>query len=251
MNNHSDTCGLFGKTPQQADFISHHLPNEFTEYWHSWLQSSISVSREQLGDHWLDCYLTSPVWRFAIMSDIITNPATTGLFIPSIDEVGRYFPLTLAHMGQHQPWSAYLYGKEWYRTLQEVALYALEENTSYTQFIKQFEALPNPAFPLMPDYKTHNTMQTFKHNHVILKPTDKTPGQLALSLLANAYGRTLGQYSLWWTEGSEIIEPCLLISAGLPDPGQFSAMLDGDWQRWGWSQEMVVPREEQQTSEGN
>jgi len=245
MNKNSDTCGLFGKTPQQADFVSHYLPDEFTEYWHNWLQSSISVSREQLGESWLDYYLTSPVWRYAIMPNAITSQAITGVFVPSVDEVGRYFPLTIAHIGPQQPWSAYLHGNDWYNTLQDAALCALDENTSYSQLIGHFEALRAPEFPQMPDYKTQSATHTFAHNQVVIKPTDKTSTELALSLLTNAYTRLLGNYSLWWTEGSEYVEPCLVLSANLPDPGQFSAMLDGNWQQWGWAEETVISHDHQ------
>jgi type VI secretion system protein ImpM len=43
-------------------------------------------------------------------------------------------------------------------------------------------------------------------------------------------------YSLWWTQGSERIEPSLLINEGLPPVSSFSGLLDGEWTRWGWGQ---------------
>ncbi|VAW45390.1 Protein phosphatase ImpM [hydrothermal vent metagenome] len=243
MNKNSSTCGLFGKSPQKTDFISHFLPNEFTENWHNWLQSSLSVSREQLGENWLDYYLTSPIWNYAIMPDVITPQAITGVLVPSIDEIGRYFPLTIAHIGAQQPWAAYLYGNEWYRNLQDVALHALNENTSYSQLIDQLEKLPILELPKMPDYTTQMSTHTFAHNQVIIKPTQQTNQELALSLLTKTYARLLGNYSLWWTEGSEHVEPCLILSANLPDPGQFAAMLDGNWQQWGWAEETIIQNE--------
>ncbi len=240
MSDHSETCGLFGKTPQHADFISHFLPDDMTEYWHTWLQSSLSVSREQLGDQWMDYYLTSPVWRFAIMPNIVTPQALVGVMIPSVDEIGRYFPLTIAHLGAHQPWAAYLHGSEWFQAAEDTALIALEENTTYMQLIGQFEALEKPEFEAMPDYQTNTPAHTFNHNQVIEKPSDTSAEALALGLLNKAYTRMMGNHSLWWTEGSEHVDACLLASANLPDPGQFAAMLDGDWQQWGWSQEMII-----------
>jgi len=239
----AEMCGVFGKIPQQADFISHHLPTEFTEYWHSWLQSSLSVSKEQLGDDWLDSYLTSPVWRFAIMPNIITPQAISGVVMPSVDEVGRYFPLSIIHMGNHQVWAANLFGEEWYGALEDVALYALKEKTRYTDFIGHFESLEPASFPSMPAYNSHSSIHTSSHNQVIIKPEGTSAENLALSLLANTYQRMFGNYSIWWTEGSEQVEPCIVISSNMPDAGQYAAMLDGDWQKWGWSQEMIISDE--------
>jgi type VI secretion system protein ImpM len=48
-------------------------------------------------------------------------------------------------------------------------------------------------------------------------------------------------YSLWWSPGSELVEPTLLISQGLPPSSGYAAMLDGDWSRWGWDARHVVP----------
>jgi type VI secretion system protein ImpM len=236
----SDSCGLFGKVPQQADFVSHFLPTEFTDYWHGWLQSSLSVSHEQLGEHWLDYYLTSPVWRFAIMPDIATQMAITGVLVPSVDEVGRYYPVTVAHLGYHQPWSAYLNGQQWYQSLQDVALFSLDDTTNYTQLMEKLEALTCPDFPTMPSYRTQaSSYGSTKANSVFELPAGTSSDELAISLIDKAYQRLLGNYSLWWTDGSDCVDASLLMSSGLPEAGQFAAMLDGNWQQWGWSQELV------------
>jgi len=42
-------------------------------------------------------------------------------------------------------------------------------------------------------------------------------------------------YSVWWTDGSEEVEPSILICQGLPPLNSTSALLDGNWNQWGWS----------------
>src|SRR5690625_5207762 len=121
MSHSVELCGLFGKVPQQADFISRHLPESFIESWHAWLQTGLSVSREQLGTDWLELYLTSPVWRFAVGAGVCTEQAAVGVLIPSVDEIGRFFPLTVAHVGPHRPWPALVAGADWYRQVEQVA----------------------------------------------------------------------------------------------------------------------------------
>lgn len=58
------TLGLFGKIPAHGDFVERNLQRSFSLQWDDWLQRGMASSREQLGSHWLDAYLTSPIWRF-------------------------------------------------------------------------------------------------------------------------------------------------------------------------------------------
>ena len=58
--------GFFGKLPSHGDFVRRRVADDFVAGWDAWLQSCLAQSRETLGDEWLDTYLTSPVWRFAL-----------------------------------------------------------------------------------------------------------------------------------------------------------------------------------------
>jgi len=46
-------------------------------------------------ERWLEAYLTSPVWRFVLSPGICGDGAYGGVMVPSVDRVGRYFPLTI------------------------------------------------------------------------------------------------------------------------------------------------------------
>ena len=244
MNDNAELCGLFGKVPHQADFVSRHLPEGFIEYWHVWLQSGVSVSREQLGEDWLELYLTSPVWHFAIGAGVCADQAVVGVLIPSVDEIGRYFPPTVAHAGSHRPWPALLSGEAWYRQAEQVALSALDEETGYIRLIEALEALPTPEFEALPRYRTLPGGNGASKAWVIENKDAAPSRDMALGLLEKVYGRLLGGYSLWWTAGSEHVAPCTLVCAGLPETGQMAAMFDGGWRRWGWSSEEVFDRSE-------
>ena len=91
-----DAAGFYGKLPSHGDFVSRRLPREFLDVWDSWLQQAVAESKARLGSDWLDAYLNSPIWRFALMPGICGDQAYLGLMMPSIDRVGRYFPLTVA-----------------------------------------------------------------------------------------------------------------------------------------------------------
>lgn len=52
-------------------------------------------SRALLGDRWQALYLTFPVWRFVIPAGVLDPSAWCGTLLPSVDRVGRCFPLTI------------------------------------------------------------------------------------------------------------------------------------------------------------
>jgi type VI secretion system protein ImpM len=88
--------GWFGKLPHLGDFASRRLPNDFVRRWDRWLQRSLASAREQLGTRWLDSYLVAPIVRFWLRPGLAGERAWAGLMMPSVDRVGRHFPLTIA-----------------------------------------------------------------------------------------------------------------------------------------------------------
>ena len=87
--------GFYGKLPSHGDFLRRRVSDAFVGVWDGWLQECMAASREALGDKWLDVYLTSPVWRFSCAAGTCGPAAVVGVMVPSVDRVGRYFPLTL------------------------------------------------------------------------------------------------------------------------------------------------------------
>ena len=63
------------------------------------------------------------------------------------------------------------------------------------------------------------------------------PAQLAgmfEQLVAQRLSALYEPLSLWWTDGSAIVEPSVLIAKGLPHPDSFAALLDGAWTQHHW-----------------
>jgi type VI secretion system protein ImpM len=88
--------GVFGKLPARGDFVRLGLPGSFVAPWDAWCQRMIAGSRAQLGDDWLPAWLHAPIWYFALPPGQCGPDAALGVLLPSVDKVGRYFPLTLA-----------------------------------------------------------------------------------------------------------------------------------------------------------
>jgi type VI secretion system protein ImpM len=60
-------------------------------------------------------------------------------------------------------------------------------------------------------------------------------GEVYAGMADRAFRAAYGKYSLWWTAGSEDMEPSFVACEGLPKMSGFAAFLDGEWARWGWS----------------
>ncbi|MFE0752569.1 type VI secretion system-associated protein TagF [Inquilinus sp. NPDC058860] len=140
--------GIFGKLPWLGDFVVQRLPRGFVEPWDAWLQDGLAASRVALGDAWLDRYRTAPVWRFALPAHV-AGPPVAGLFLPSVDRVGRYFPLTLAlPLESGPPPDLPASAASWFDALEAVALAALEEETRPEDWLSALERIGAP--PLVP-----------------------------------------------------------------------------------------------------
>lgn len=91
--------GWYGKLPHLGDFASRRLPGEFIAGWDAWLGQALATSREALGARWLPGYLVAPIVRFWLAPGLLGPVAWAGLVMPSVDRVGRHFPLTVAQPG--------------------------------------------------------------------------------------------------------------------------------------------------------
>ena len=124
-----DDIGLFGKLPAHGDFIQRNLSAGFINIWDEWLQHFVAGTQEQLGDTWLDIYLTSPLWRFILSHGVIDENIWAGVMIPSVDRVGRYYPFTIVRkLPQNtNPFEFIQMQTAWFKKIETLALDALDE----------------------------------------------------------------------------------------------------------------------------
>lgn len=87
--------GAFGKIPALGDFFRLNVSQGFVEAWDEWLQAALLCGRVTHGNDWTDRYMSAPIWRFALSPGYAGQEAVIGVMMPSVDRVGRQFPLTL------------------------------------------------------------------------------------------------------------------------------------------------------------
>lgn len=122
----------YGKLPSLGDFASRRLEPLFIEPWDCWLAAGLASWRE-VDAAWLERYLGAPPLRFALGAGVPFehSPGYTGVLMPSVDRVGRYFPLTVVRprgLHQDQVPAAGL------QALEEVAVSALQGDWSVERF---------------------------------------------------------------------------------------------------------------------
>ena len=227
--------GFYGKLPHLGDFVARRLPPDFIQPWDLWLQESLAASQAQLGDDWLGIYLTSPLWRFVLTTGIAGQTPWAGVLMPSVDRVGRYFPLTLACPVADGVEPLLLLGETgWFERLEEVILAGLDESSSLLAFDALVKGLEGPHTARVLNRPPPPVRQTRSNAWRVPAATPTALAGHCSLLLSLALEQIFCAFSLWWTSGSERVPPSGLICQGLPPTDGFSAMLTGDWGDSGW-----------------
>ena len=235
--------GFYGKLPTHGDFLRRRTSDAFVAGWDAWLQAGMTASQAALGERWLDVYLTSPAWRFVCAAGACGPAPVAGVLVPSIDRVGRYFPLTVvAQLSPDIP-------------IVTVATQAPAFFTAAEQLLVDTLAVEDVNFERF-DARVADLRAELAHlggaaTEVVLQPAAASlllggaNWQLPIEStgdLWTVFGQLLsrqmeGAYQplvMWWTEGSAMVDPSCLIGAGLPSPPTFGAFLDGTWAKHRW-----------------
>lgn len=218
--------GFYGKIPAHGDFIDRQLPLDFIRHWDDWLQQGIATSRERLGDAWLNLYLTSPIWRFMLSPGALDKRGWAGIVTPSVDSVGRYFPLTIATDLPSQTGLAVFcqQNDSWFKKLESVALGALQEGLDADKIAHHLLQVQPPS----PN----------RYNGLVNSNSTAVQSSTMESALATQLDMQIAQNfesrSLWFSIYTEPPMQNLLLAQGMPTAEQYTAMIDNRWQQWGW-----------------
>lgn len=229
--------GFFGKLPGQGDFISRRLPADFVRVWDAWLQTALENSRSALGEDWLQIYLTSPIWRFVLTPGAVNESGWAGLLMPSVDRVGRYFPLTVAcalPAGINAA-AVFTAGDRWFEQAQAAMLDALQDTWSpdqlETTLLQLGEAPCGTVSVDQPASAAIGEPGVYRYG---LAHISQLQHRLP-AMIERACKTSVHAHSLWWSEGSEHVRPSLLTLPGLPEPDAFSVLSTGRWADAGWT----------------
>lgn len=214
--------GLFGKLPFKRDFVASRLPRHVLEPFENWLQAGVAASHDHLGDDWSQLYLIAPIWHFWVGDEIMGTYAT-GSIMPSVDKVGRFFPLAMLSFGDEgekvmaPPFNPV---SEWHATVKERLLSVLKEDAADTLTVEDLlEGIEVPQMQALevPDVMDKGTTWSFDN----VESMDDALGAVAQP----DYLQLTSNRSYFWTDSITNDRKLVHVCAGLPDPYFFTQMI--------------------------
>jgi type VI secretion system protein ImpM len=219
-------AGLFGKLPAKRDFISANVSRRFLNVWEPWLQSGLAMSRQTLGQAWIEAYNRAPIWRFWLGSDFC-GEATIGAFMPSVDGVGRPFPLAVfageADNSVAPPETDS--NDRWCEAAEKILLHALEDSATLEAIAYEVATMPDPI--LQPSAGEAAGARKLREGAILVPNVDRGISVAFHEARQFGNGRVLASQSFWWTVGGEGFRPLALSHVGLPSAVRFADMLTG------------------------
>ena len=193
-------AGYFGKLPARADFVTGQCPAGFLKSWEAFLMAGLAQSRQDLGEGWEEAFMTMPVWRFWLKpreeGEAFAQPVA-GALMPSVDKVGRTFPLTLVSSIEPTKQNSRP-AEDWYDRAEEILRATLREEASLEDFQQAVAHLEMPHV---------GEVRSVKGREAELRPM---PGSEAV------------RSEFWCQAGDAGFE---FSCAGLPDAGAFRWLL--------------------------
>ena len=220
------SAGLFGKLPAKRDFVAANAPRRFLEVWEPWIQAGVATSKQILGTKWADAYNRAPIWRYWLGADFC-GEAVIGLFMPSVDGVGRSFPLSLfTGEGENSLLPPELESNDaWFEAAEAILLDALDPAATLEDIADRAASM---AVPALQERATEvGGLQELSDGGIVIRDVDR---QISLAFLAArrfGHRRAFASQSFWWTIGGEDFAPVALSYVGLPPAERFVEMLTG------------------------
>ncbi|MCC6535878.1 MAG: type VI secretion system-associated protein TagF [Burkholderiales bacterium] len=230
--------GFYGKIPSQGDFVSRRLAQDFIQQWDDWLQACLAHNRSAFGARWEGLYREAPVWRFLLAPGTCGASAWAGLVQPSVDRVGRYFPLTVAAElpSDIEVLDTMGAASGWYERVEHAAAAAFDAEVQLDAFDRSLQALSFPAAALVRADAADDTLPLAERSVTAFKVAAGSNDGLsdARAILREEQVNVGHRHCVWFNASAQASERVLLVTRALPDAQLSCAFFDGGWRKFGW-----------------
>jgi type VI secretion system protein ImpM len=194
----TDRIGFFGKVPTHGDFVSTGLGRSFQTELDNWIQSGLQASEQAYGSEWHRLFRATPPWRFVIEKSVWGQATMVGVLLPSMDRVGRSFPLVIAaKLGSFNANPRLLcYDETWFTAAEALAETSLTRDFDIGGFTAG--------------------LRRFRLPHAKVAPKSETP--------ATSGGNRV---SIWWTMDMATRQATGFKTTGAPQASHFLKLLNG------------------------
>jgi type VI secretion system protein ImpM len=239
----SISAGWYGKIPGTGDFIIRRMPPAFSESWDRWLQAAIAGSRDRLGGRWRDTFLSMPIWRFVLSPGMLTPNAWAGIMAPSVDAVGRYFPLAVASAlpsASLDVVGTLMAAQSWFDEIETIALSAIAPAADSAVIDAAIVQKPfRTEWLRYPEGRDDTVPIRSSKPQMLWVPLGARTGGDAPKEVLELSRRLAEPTAAWLAEESEMFGRCVLLCEALAPAEQYCAMMDGRWVERGWGRRDV------------
>lgn len=209
--------GAFGKIPAIGDFFRLNAPSGFVKIWDDWIQRCMLDAQTALGAGWDTAYMSAPIWRFSLSAGLAGPQKVMGVLMPSVDRVGRRFPLTLmAALPTPGPAQLDHFSEDaLFARLEDLALDALDDAMTRDGLAVQLAAIQPPQF------RNSAPLRMAGSTLVLTQPDSRgLLPELAAGLLASR----VRVPSIWSAIINDV--PRLMVCDGLPEGAVMHGLFD-------------------------
>jgi type VI secretion system protein ImpM len=144
--------------------------------------------------------------------------------MPSVDAVGRYFPLVIAVSAPRAPTDAQAlaHSAQWYESAGRCALQILQDRATLDEFEAALAAVATPTAA------TADAPADAANGEWQLHPTNTAWPQDAATIVLRSLAARLQGHSTWWPQQSSTDHaPSVTVMQGLPAAERFVGLLHG------------------------
>ena len=218
------TFGAFGKIPSVGDFFRINAPSGFASIWDEWLQRCLVSGAHAYGSRWDELYMSVPIWRFSLSPGVAGPAAIMGILMPSVDRVGRRFPLTLmGALAEGSPViQAHFADDVTYDMLETIALSVLDDDISKDALEDKLSSVARA------EHEQSAPCRVTSGGAVVCTSTSQQ--DLLPSVTAGLLARTFQSPTVWSTLIAG--DSRLMVCDGLPDGSNMQGLFDLDADLW-------------------
>lgn len=223
----SGEVGFFGKLPGTGDFVQRRLPADFVTAWDGAFEIAVAAARATLGTAWQTAWAAAPAWRFVLAPGVCGASAWAGVTGPSVDRVGRGFPMVLAApiaQADDLAWLARA-GAGWFAAVERVWRAGQQAvGAAVDAFDAEVMALAQPLDWL-----------AFAGSPMAASGDVPAVGDAVAAWWPSGEDRQLAAWAtererrplgcLWWTHGAAQVTPAVRLTQGLPRPETYAAFV--------------------------
>ncbi|MEP1329957.1 type VI secretion system-associated protein TagF [Pseudophaeobacter sp.] len=213
--------GAYGKMPAVGDFFRINAGGSFVRIWDAWLQNLLLEGQTNYGPQFDALYMSAPIWRFTLAGGQAGPAKMMGVLMPSVDRVGRRFPLTLMLplTTPGPPALDHFRETALFEQLEEIALSALEDDMTRERLAAGLARLEPPGLRASAPLRQQGT------SYVLTGTGTGADGAAVQTYLAAALLAKQAPGAGLWTAVLDS-GPRLMVSPELPLGQQGSGLLD-------------------------